>query len=126
MMKNIQSKVKWSSSLLAAIIFVLVILGCENSKAKGKLIASGCEPSAGFINGEPDYGVEAKLKIKNVGQSGKITISPAISTSEGEWKRTQTLIFDEGEEKTLTYFFHEPTVNVSSVQCQYSISPKAN
>lgn len=125
-MKSIQTKFKWTGSLLALVLIILVALGCEEfgSRAKGRIVEKQCSPSAGLVNGEMDYGVEVKLRIKNVGDTGLIKVTPAISTSEGEWQRSQKLTFKAGEEKTLTYFFHEPTINVTNVQCKIGIFPE--
>ncbi|HMS38615.1 MAG TPA: hypothetical protein PKE69_00070 [Pyrinomonadaceae bacterium] len=127
MMKNIEWKLKNTYSLLAIIVLVFVITGCElTSRAKGKVTDYKCSPTAGFVNGEMDYGVEVKLKIKNIGEEGIIKISSELSTSEGTWKRSQKLTFKAGEEKSLSYFFSEPTVNVTNVQCKIKVFPESN
>lgn len=125
-MKFFQKAFNSANVLLVGSIFLLLILGCDKfgNAAKGKVIEQECLPSTGLINEELDYGVEAKLKLKNVGKLGDITITPSISTSEGEWQRSQKLTLQEGETKTLTYFFHEPTINVRNVQCKIVVSPE--
>ncbi|MET0622170.1 MAG: hypothetical protein ABW250_04225 [Pyrinomonadaceae bacterium] len=83
----------------------------------------------GVINNEPDAGIDVKVTVTNVGEAGYIKIRPELSTSEGEWSRSQNLRFNKGESKSLTYFFHEPTVNVfagSNVQCRVGVSPTAD
>ena len=75
------------------------------------------------MRNEPDAGVNLSFRIKNVGKSGVIKITPRLSTSEGEWTREQTLKFDAGESKHLTYFFHEPTINAENIECYVRASP---
>lgn len=121
-MKKNYSKSSWLNLLLVIIILIVVSVGCK-SRAKGKVITHSCDSEVGIVNNEIDYGVTVNLKVKNVGESGEIKIVAAISTSEGEWQKKQTLIFKAGEEKKLSYFFHEPTINVRSVQCQIGVFP---
>ena len=127
-MKENYSKSGWSGFLLVIVILVGVSAGCKEllSNAKGKIVQQSCESDAGVVNGEMDYGVTVKLRVKNVGEAGTLKITAAISSSEGEWKKNQTLTFRAGEEKSLTYFFHEPTINVRNVECQLGVSPDAD
>jgi hypothetical protein len=93
-------------------------LGSEGtSAAKPKISGFQCEADVRFVNGEPDAGVKVTFVATNEGDAGPIELIPHISTSEGEWKRDQTLRFDAGETKSLTYFFQEPSINAENVQC---------
>ena len=74
----------------------------------------------------PDYGVTVSVTIKNTGQAGSITIMPEVSTSEGEWDRTQSLHFDAGEVKSLDYFFKEPSMNAENIHYGVSVFPSAS
>lgn len=80
----------------------------------------------GIVNGQLDAGIMVTLTVKNNGESGFINIYPKINTSEGEWHRSQNVQFGAGESKTLTYFFDEPTINATNIQCWVSISPDAD
>ncbi|HEX8136500.1 MAG TPA: hypothetical protein VF544_02810 [Pyrinomonadaceae bacterium] len=128
-MKTETSKISNLAVFLAAIaLLMLSLLACDilNSKAKGRASNLGCESDVGLINGEPDAGVKLSVMVKNLGEAGLIRIKPEISTSEGEWNRSQKLQFNAGETKTLTYFFHEPTINATGIQCRVSLQPQAD
>ena len=121
----------WVAPVMAAAVLATALSGCRQifSNAKGKTSDIKCEPFMGVINNEPDAGINLKVTVTNVGEAGFITVSPELSTSEGEWTRSQTLQFRKGESQTLTYFFHEPTVNVfasSAIQCRAGVSPSAD
>jgi hypothetical protein len=114
---------------LIAIALLLVFLpGCKTltSKAKGKASNIGCKADIGLVKGELDAGVRISVTVKNVGQAGFINIKPELSTSEGEWTRSQDLHFDAGESMTLTYFFDEPTIMATGIQCRIGVYPKAD
>lgn len=68
------------------------------------------------INGQMDYGVTVSFTVTNVGKNGIISVSPWVSSSEGEWSRQQKLQFVQGESLRLSYFFPEPTINASNIQ----------
>ncbi len=108
------------------IIFVLGFGSCL-SPAKGQYSNLRCEPSVGIIKDEPDFGIDVKVTVKNTGKEGEIKVFATLSTSEGEWSREQKLIFNEGESRNLTYFFHEPTINIdkNGIQCRIKVSPSA-
>jgi hypothetical protein len=118
-----------TSSILAA----LCLTGCDvqtnrqisalMSNAKGVATNLIVESDVGLINGEPDYGIKFSLQVQNVGDAGPITILPSVSSSEGEWQREQKVQFAAGETRTLSYFFHEPTINASNVQGVVKLYP---
>ncbi|HEX8148730.1 MAG TPA: hypothetical protein VF591_16225 [Pyrinomonadaceae bacterium] len=121
----------WVAPFLAAAVLAASLSECRPlfSNAKGKTSDIKCEPGMGVVNNEPDAGVNVKVTVTNVGEAGFIKVSPELSTSEGEWSRGQSLQFGKGESKSLTYFFHEPTVNIfagSAVQCRVGVSPSAD
>lgn len=93
------------------------------SLAQGKFSKPVCEHSVGIVDGKTDYGVKVSVEVKNVGRGGYLNIMSELSTSEGEWNRTQDLYFKSGESRTLTYFFHEPTINSTNFQCRVGIFP---
>lgn len=111
-------------SLIGLAIFLALAFGSTpTSKAKGQWSNLDCKHDTGIVNGELDYGVTVSVTVKNVGQAGTINIKPVLSTSEGQWRRDQDLNFKAGESKTLTYFFSEPTINASNIQCRITVSP---
>ncbi len=121
----------WVAPFLAAAALSLALSQCRPtfSNAKGRVSDVKCEPFMGVIDEKPDAGINVKVTLTNVGEAGFIEVTPELSTSEGEWSRSQTLRFRKGETQTLTYFFHEPTVNVfasSNVQCRAAASPSAD
>jgi len=114
-------------TLAAAAVLLAALPGCF-SRAKGKASGLTCKAGLGVMDDKPDAGVNLKVTVTNVGEAGSIKISPEISTSEGEWSRSQSLQFGKGEVKNLTYFFHEPTINVDvdNIQCRVGVSPMAD
>jgi hypothetical protein len=110
----------------ACLAFLVVAAGCvDRNTARGEVLAEGrvCEDDAGIVDGLPDYGVTYKFAVRNAGDAGFITIAVTVSTSEGEWKREQKMQFAAGETQKLSYFFAEPTLNATNIQCRVSLSP---
>lgn len=92
-------------------------------KARGQLVSVNREADWQFVNGEADAGYRVTTVVKNVGVPGEIRVVTFLSCSEGEWSRVQHLHFGAGESMTLRYFFHEPSVNVTSCQARAGVSP---
>ncbi|HYA98522.1 MAG TPA: hypothetical protein VEH49_10525 [Methylomirabilota bacterium] len=78
---------------------------------------------AQLINGEMDWGELVTFDLVNTGERGMLHITVVLSTSEGQWTRTQDLEFGAQESRTLSYFFQEPTINVTNVQARVSAEP---
>jgi hypothetical protein len=116
-----------SAPFLAAAVLVLAPNNCGPvfSAAKAKTSDQAWAKSTRVINGEFDAGLEVEVTVTNVGQKGFIYIQAQCSTSEGEWSRKQDLLFDKGETRELSYFFHEPTVNAENIECRLEVRPKA-
>ncbi len=117
------------SSFLVIAFLLVALSACHKgtfSKAKGKASEPACQKQVGFVKGELDAGYDVIVTIRNVGQPGFIHIRPELSTSEGEWSRSQDVHFDAGESQTLTYFFDEPTINAGNIRCRVAISPSAD
>jgi hypothetical protein len=123
-----QFGLNWLSSLTAIALLMILLLGCRplTSKAKGRSSKIGCKPDIGVVKGAMDAGINVTVTVENVGEDGFINIKPELSTSEGEWNRSQDIQFAAGESKNLTYFFDEPTINASNIQCRVAIYPNAN
>lgn len=100
-------------------------LAAAASKAKPELIDHKINVDAWVVNGEFDYGAKVDLNLKNNGERGDIQIMVTLSSSEGEWTRTQNLMFDADETKQLSYVFTEPTVNASNIEYRIVTLPQA-
>lgn len=106
--------------------FMAVIAGIaseSSSKAECKLLDNSLEADVFFIQGEPDAGYRYNVTMENVGEKGEITITAVLSTSEGVFKREQTLLFDKQEIRKLSFAFPEPTINASNIQGRLSYQP---
>lgn len=99
---------------------------CEINRARGEVLPDGrtCLGDASIVNGKPEFGVTYAFSLRNAGDAGHITVDATLSTSEGEWKRQQRLQFAAGETQALRFFFHEPSLNASNIQCQVRVSPQ--
>lgn len=109
--------------LAAALIVSLAGLLTSCSPARGKLVTSKAKHDVIITSAGLDYGVTVIATIKNVGKAGSLAISPEISTSEGEWERTQHIHFDANETKTLSWFFAEPTINAGNIHYGVTVFP---
>ena len=106
---------------------LVVLAGCDGivSRAKPHMSDFQCEPDAGVYNQQFDAGWAAVFHLTNNGSPGEVYIRAELSTSEGEWYREQTIQFDEGESRSLRFFFHEPTINASNITCIVKTIPEA-
>src|ERR1700682_3652905 len=95
--KQPQRAVNWLNFLMAVTILLILVLGCNKgtfSKAQGKASNLVCKGDVGIVKGQPDAGVTVTVTVKNVREAGFINIKPQLSTSEGEWSRSQDVHFD--------------------------------
>jgi hypothetical protein len=129
----------WSPELsrsmwLVALMFFgpIVLLGCNpigisehpSNKAKGRVFGSvRFMGETRLINGELNYGITTAVTVENIGQTGFIKVIVYLKSSEGEWIRCEEIPFTAGEYKTLTYFFPEPTLNTTNIECRANVSP---
>lgn len=95
----------------------------EARKPRGEVISIDSKGDWEFVNGEMDAGFKVTTVIKNNGPAGDLKVVAFLSCSQGEWVRTQHLFFRAGESMTLRYFFHEPTISVTSCQARAVVSP---
>ena len=95
----------------------------EARKPRGEVISVDSKGDWEFVNGEMDAGFKVTTVIKNNGPAGDLKVVAFLSCSQGEWARTQHLFFRAGESMTLRYFFHEPTISVTSCQARAVVSP---
>ncbi len=107
--------------VVTAVICCICFSSC--SEAKGEFSNLKSKSDVRLVNDSLDYGIDVSFTVKNVGKKGTITITPRLSCSEGEWTREQTLTFDEGESKTFTYFFQEPTINAENIYSSVKLFP---
>lgn len=91
--------------------------------ASGRVSNVTCEHDVRLVNGLMDYGVSVAAQVENAGDTGEITLRVALSTSEGEWSRSQTLTIDGGQTKSLSWFFPDPTINATNIQCGVKAFP---
>lgn len=117
----------WAAPFLAAAVLTFAPNNCGPlfSAAKGRTSNMAWEKTTRIVNGEFDAGLEVTLTVTNVGEEGFLYVQAECSTSEGQWKREQNLLFDKGERRALSYFFHEPTVNAENIECRAGVRPKA-
>jgi len=124
--KQITVNSRVARTLIALAIFTTAILltGCSN--ARGRVEKVSAEGDVMIVDGEPDYGIKVTVIVKNVGESGSLRITARLSCSEGEWERTRNLHFNANEAKTLTYSFHEPTINATDIYYGANVFPSAD
>lgn len=97
------------------------------SKADCRVLAVQAVPDSYLIRENLDFGYTIQTRVRNVGEHGQMSIKATLSTSEGNFERTQTLTFNTNQEATLSYQFPEPTINASGIQPRVTCSPsKAN
>jgi len=96
-----------------AIFCVGVLAGCDLGAKGPRASVSNIthQEHPEFVNGEMDWGSEVALDVRNEAERGMIHVNVSLSSSEGQWSRSQDLLFEAGESKHLTYFFQEPTIN---------------
>ena len=76
-----------------------------------------------LINGQFDWGSEVACDVANQAERGTIHITATLSTSEGQWSRSQNLLLEKGQTVHLTYFFQEPTINAANYQAVVHVEP---
>jgi pSer/pThr/pTyr-binding forkhead associated (FHA) protein len=99
-----------------------VVTAAPTSAAKCQIVDGGWKEGM-RVAAQPDYAIDAVLMLKNVGQDGEIQIRAVLSTSEGEFERTQKLVLKANQTQKVTYQFHEPSVNVRNVQLRPECGP---
>jgi Protein of unknown function (DUF2628)/GYF domain 2 len=98
-------------------LFIAIASGAgQVQKPHGEISNLGAAEDTQIVNGDLDYGFNVRLTVRNTGAAGTIIVTPWLTCSEGQWTRSQQIVFDAGESKQLTYFFNEPTINATNVQ----------
>ena len=75
------------------------------------------------IDGQPDAGYLHRAKVRNNGKTGEVEVKAKLSTSEGEFNRSQKANIKAGEDFDFSFAFHEPSVNAQNVQYTTSCRP---
>lgn len=116
--------------IIAFFIIIAVLAKCKGedfsrftSQADCRVLSVEVVPDTFIINGNFDFGYAVKAVVRNAGKRGEVTIEAYLSSSEGNLKRTQSLVFDANQQSTLQYQFSEPTLNASGVQARVYCSP---
>lgn len=110
---------------LGASLFLISLLlaGCGLVGPRGTVSNVTHQEHPELINGEFDWGSEVAFDVTNQSQRGAIHITVTLSTSEGQWSRSQDLIFEKGQTLHLTYFFPEPSINATNYQAAVHVEP---
>lgn len=111
-------------ALIAGLLAAIGILaGCGPFGPHGVVSNVNHEEHPQLVDGNLDWGSEVSCDVTNQAVRGTIRITVTLSSSEGQWARTQDLLLDQGQSMHLTYFFQEPTINASNYQAVVSANP---
>jgi hypothetical protein len=78
-----------------------------------------------IINGEFDYGELVSFDLKSTKSDAKdVPVRVTLTCSEGKWVQEQTVHLGPEESKHLSFFFAEPTINVTGVKARVEVVPK--
>jgi len=97
--------------------------GISLSQADCEVIAVETIQDTYIVNDNFDFGYTVLAKIRNVGHHGTMTIKAMLSTSEGNYERSQQLVFNPLQETVLRYQFAEPTINATGIQGRILCTP---
>lgn len=107
----------------ASLGVVLALALCHAACAVSEVSDVTCETDFGLVDGKLDAGITVKATVRNKGETGDIALRAAISTSDGDWSRSRTLNLRGGETRRLSWFFHEPTIQATDIQCHVTGFP---
>jgi hypothetical protein len=74
--------------------------------------------------GNPDFAVTVYCTVENVGEAGKIMVTPRLSSSEGDWSQAEELYFDAGELRNLKFLFPQPSISVEDLKARVGVYPE--
>ena len=121
---RIKQKVKVIVLPTIVLLSIFMVVGCSlTPKPHGKVSNISRQQHPELINGELDWGSEVAFDLTNEGDPGIIHVTVTLSSSEGQWNRTQDISLEAGQSKHLTYFFQEPTINVTNLQERVHVEP---
>lgn len=108
-----------------SILFVVAasLAGCGLFGPRGVVSNVTHQEHPELINGQFDWGSEVACDVRNEAERGTLHITATLSTSEGQWSRSQDLLLEKGQTVHLTYFFQEPTINATNYQAVVHVEP---
>ena len=111
--------------LLSLILYVTVasFAGCGLFGPRGVVSNVTHQEHPELINGQFDWGSEVGCDVTNQAGRGTVHVTAMLSTSEGQWSRSQDLLLEKGQTVHLTYFFQEPTINATNYQAVVHVEP---
>ncbi|MDR4469611.1 MAG: hypothetical protein MRJ68_15175 [Nitrospira sp.] len=104
---------------LFGVVASMLMIGCEPDPRYAPvctILSVERQPEVFIINGEPDAGYKVLVTVKNIGQPGKIRVATRLGTSEGDWERVRSRMFEVNETQVLRFDFPDPTINASNIQ----------
>jgi hypothetical protein len=116
-------RMAWLAFISSFALGIGLLAGCGAFRPHGVVSNVNHEEHPELINGNLDWGSEVSCDVSNQSVRGTIHITVTLSSSEGQWTRTQDLLLDQGQSMHLTYFFQEPTINASNYQAVVSANP---
>lgn len=112
----------WAAIIVAVVGGGRIVAGLTGGP-KCEIVDIETSPEVFVIAGEFDAGFAVALTVKNTSSTGQIEVVSVLSTSEGNFRRTQSIVIEQDQQMKLEYQFHEPTINAKNVQAQVSCSP---
>lgn len=101
-----------------------ILAGCDLTPSPRGVVSNVThQEHPQLVNGEFDWGSEVAFDVANQSERGTIHITVTLSCSEGQWARSQDLLFEKGQTMHLTYFFEEPTINATNYQAVVHVEP---
>ena len=108
---------------LLAILGLSIGAGCEFAHPRGVVSEITRQEHPALVDAEMDWGSEVGFVLTNAGDRGMIHVAVTLSSSEGQWNRSQDLLLEAGQSRRLVYFFSEPTINATNFQARVDAEP---
>lgn len=109
---------KWAIGVVIAIGVLRLIFGgpvCNLSNLNAVA-------DAFMVNGQLDAGFTTAVDVTNNGGSRNLVLSALLTTSEGDFRRAQTLYFEDGQTRRVTFQFPEPTITATGIKTYVTCS----
>ena len=107
---------------LIGLLSAPLLAGCE-PRPRGDVSDITRQEHPALIGDGLDWGSEVGFVLTNGGGRGMIHVTVTLSSSEGQWNRSQDLLLEAGQSRHLVYFFQEPTVNATNFQALVDAEP---
>src|SRR5581483_2997524 len=95
---------RWTTIIVGcvAVFGIVAVTGCNRGP---RPVVSNVtrQEHPEMISGELDWGSEVSFDVANNGEPGIVLVEVVLSSSEGEWSRTQKVMLGQGELRRLTY-----------------------